>query len=576
MARYALVIGIGQSLSPLPSLSKTVGDARAIAEVLRTHGRFEVQELTGTVTAAALEQAFVRFLEQAHQNEALIYYTGHGFPLMKAFGKTEAFLAGSDCEIELDADQRVVRQSRGLSLSDLNGLLSEASLSNLVMLLDCCHSGYLLEQELLRQTFSSFSTKDYFLITACRSFEQARAQRSAAHSVFTQALLDCLGVDRADEAGCVTGDALFGAVAAQLKGSGQEAMRLGVGRSLPIVTYQRQVSAPSEVKTENPYRGLLAFTKETQQFFFGREAEIQTLLRKVEVCQFVPLIGASGSGKSSVVRAGLMPWLETRGGWRVLEPITPGTNPLETLQSLIPGLYMGDVIEPSEAAHAGCRPFIPGEEKILLVVDQFEEVFTLCRDRLEQSQFIQTLFDWADGEKARARIVVTMRADFVDACLAHAVLTRAIEADAVWLGPLEGENLEAAIANPAQFQGVTLQERLLARILKDVEAEVNCLPLLEFALQQLWEQRVGTELTLAAYDKLGGVTGALNAHAEAIYKQLAGQKREHWVHRVMLLLVRTGKGTQDTRQRRTKQELLAMGQDMQAREAIEAVIQYAG
>jgi hypothetical protein len=122
---------------------------------------------------------------------------------------------------------------------------------------------------------------------------------------------------------------------------------------------------------------------------------------------------------------------------------------------------------------------------------------------------------------------------------------------------------------------------LLAQILQDVEAEENCLPLLEFALSELWNRPLapnsgGTEpnleMTLGAYRKLGGVTGALNAHAEGIYKQLAGQRREHWVQRVMLRLVRTGEGTKDTRQRQRRGDLLDMGKDAGERESIESVI----
>jgi hypothetical protein len=348
-----------------------------------------------------------------------------------------------------------------------------------------------------------------------------------------------------------------------LRESGQEPLRLGMGSGIGLVDYGVAGPVVRAVSEENPYQGLAAFTKETRQFFFGRDREIEMLVQKVQQCGFVPLIGASGSGKSSVVRAGLMPRLADLG-WRILEPMTPGTNPVKTLQELLdreltPADYYV-LPEPVEDA------------KILLVVDQFEELFALCRNKTEQSQFIQNLLNLWAGH-LRLNVVVTMRADFVEACLADEGLTQAIRSNAVWLGPMTGADLEAAIEQPAIIQGATLQPKLLAQILQDVETEENCLPLLEFALSQLWIGKAESELTLAAYRKLGGVVGALNAHAEEIHKKLAGQKREHWVQRVMLRLVRTGEGTKDTRQRQRKSDLLEIGKDVGEKDAIESVIQ---
>ncbi len=199
MARYALVIGIGENLAPLASLSKPVGDAATIADVLRNQGDFRVELLNQPhqVRYQTLVDKIRTFVQQqAAGHEALIYYTGHGFPLVKDFDETEAFLAPADCSVTLAGD-RVIAQRNGLSLASLNRLVAKATVSNLLMLLDCCHSGYLLEDDLLRQTFADFIQKDYWLMTACRSFEQAWAKRSDAHSVFTGAVLAGLVPDRA-------------------------------------------------------------------------------------------------------------------------------------------------------------------------------------------------------------------------------------------------------------------------------------------------------------------------------------------------------------------------------------------
>ncbi|KAM3094613.1 pentapeptide repeat-containing protein [Phormidesmis sp. 146-12] len=565
MARYALVIGIDTNQAPMKSLSKTRGDAEAIANLLRQHGGFqEVKPLIGTVTQKQLEEAIQDLLhKQGTRSDVVIYYTGHGFPLSESFGQKRIYLAPSDCRVRVSSDGRVTHQELGIPLEGLNDLIRSADLGSLVLLLECCYSGSLLENRLVRETMTAFTKTDYFLIAACRDFEQAYARNSERHSIFTTALLK--GLQEKNDRGQVTTGKLFDFIAGELQNSGQEPFYLGGGRSLTLVSYQPTVSAQVTIDETNPYQGLLAFTPATAKFFFGRDRVVQDLVAALARSNFVPLIGASGSGKSSVVRAGLIPRLEELG-WRVLEPMTPGTEPLETLRSQISSLYVGDVIEPLVSQ---CRPSIPGDEPILLVVDQFEEIFTLCRDRAEQSEFINLLLNLP--ESGRIKAVITMRADFVEACLANVALTQA-QTNAVWLGAISGADLEAAIVKPATIQGMTLQARLLAQILQDVKSEENCLPLLEFALQQLWNLRSHTELTVAAYQKLNGVTGALNAHAEEIYKQLAVRNQEEWAKRVLLRLVRTGEGTKDTRQRQAKADLLTMGKDAGEKEAITSVI----
>jgi Caspase domain/Pentapeptide repeats (8 copies) len=557
MDRYALVIGIGH-YDGMDDLSKPSGDAIALQKVLERAG-WRVTCLSDRVSYETLESALKVFLErQTAGQDALIYFTGHGFMVEESEDDRRGYLATSDCTLEFEG-KAIVSQRRGLSFSRLNGLIGRAQLSSLVVLLDCCHGGLFVEDGLVKQSFQAAPDQNFCWIAACRSFQQSYARKSQPHSLFTGALLASLGLDHAGDVTVLS--VLRDVNAAFRQMALQEPIYIGAGKDIPLIRHQPPI-APT-ISEENPYQGLLAFTAETKQFFFGRETEIQTLVQKVQRCGFVPLIGASGSGKSSVVRAGLMPRLQELG-WRVLEPMKPGTEPQETLRSRLADLSGGEV-EPG----MGVKPRIPADERILLVVDQFEEVFTLGRDRTAQSQFIQALM----AESDRMVVVVTLRADFVEACLTHQKLTEAIQADAVWLGAMAREHLELAIEQPAIAQGATLQPKLLAQILQDVESEENCLPLLEFALMQLWERKSEQTLTLDAYRQLGGVAGALNAHAEAVYKQLATQKREEWVQRVMLRLVRTGEGTKDTRQRQRKADLLTLAKDEVEREAIAAVLQ---
>ncbi len=580
MARYALVIGIGENQLPFKSLTKTVGDAKAIAQVLRDHGGFHVELLTQSkqVQCKALETAIQTFVEQrAAGDEALIYYTGHGFPLARAFGATEAYLAPGDCRVTLEGGQ-VKSQVNGLSLADLNRLVAKASFSNLVMLLDCCHSGYLLEDELLRQTFADFSRKDYWLMTACRSFEQAYANKSDSHSVFTGAILAGLERTRADEQGVITVGSLFEFVQRRLRQEQQEVLQLSVGRPIELLRFQLERATIATDETVEPYRGLDAFTPETAEFFFGREDEIQTLVQQVLTHCFVPLIGASGSGKSSLVRAGLVPRLRELG-WRVLEPIKPGSNPMAELKLALRSVFAEeDITEIHECIDrqnlVTVSTKLPEPQRWLLVVDQFEEVFTLCTDRTLQAAFIQTLTSAMRQVTPRLTIVTTMRADFVEPWLAYGALTQAIQSQAVYLGAMTREGLEAAIVQPAKRLNYSVEERLLAEMLKDVETEANSLPLLQFALQQLWVQRDKEKrrLTYAVYNELRGVAGALEQKAEAVYQRLEAAGQGDWVRRVLLKLVRTGEGTKDTRQRRLKTELLEMGIDFETRRTIDLVI----
>jgi uncharacterized caspase-like protein len=250
MARYALVIGITQNQAPLQTLEKSVADARAIADVLRDFGDFQVDLVVKPeeTTYKALETKMLEFLEvRALRQEAAIYYTGHGFQLKGTFGKKEAFLAPSDCVVELDADGQVVKQQNGLSLTAVNELAAAAELSNLVMLLDCCHSGYLLEESLLKQTFIDFIPKDYWLMTACRSFQSAYAKKNEPYSIFTGAVLAGLKQDRADEKGEITAGELFNSVAKTLLGERQEVMQLSVGRSILMVRYPLTASVPAQI-----------------------------------------------------------------------------------------------------------------------------------------------------------------------------------------------------------------------------------------------------------------------------------------------------------------------------------------
>ncbi|MBD2168301.1 caspase family protein [Calothrix membranacea FACHB-236] len=570
MARYALVIGIAK-YDNFTNLPKAVNDAEQIAQLLKEHGRFDVQPLPGKliesenrwqVTAEKkligkeLGQTLRLFLlEKAKGSEALIYFAGHGFEAPSLTGEPKGYLATSDCHKD---------GQNAIAFDDFNSLIAKSQLSSLVVLLDCCYAGSLLERSFIRSSFPVFNSKqDYCLITASRAFERAR--EDAEGGIFTKAVIKGLSQDKADDTtGEVNANDLMSFVSRELKGSGQEAIYMGGGRSISLVFYSPQNPVAAGVVSEEcPYRGLQAFDKEHSKFFFGRQKVVNLIQQKLEQANFIPIIGASGSGKSSVVLAGLIPVLENNG-WRVLE-MTPDVEPLAELRGVFKPFFPNtrELYDLIRKHPEGLRQLVlrlPDSERFLLLVDQFEEVFTLCPKEEERNRFIQLL---TQGHEGRLVIITTMRADFLEPCLNYESLTQLIQEQAIYMPPLLGGELEEAIASPANLQGYQLERGLLGTIQQDVIGqEKGCLPLLQFALTELWEQRdqQAYQLTVVKYKELGGVTGALNRHAENLYQGFTPQQQD-WVKRIFLKLVRTGSQAKDTRQWQAKTKLLSIAGD---------------
>ncbi|MCC5641593.1 caspase family protein [Nostoc sp. CHAB 5824] len=585
MTRYALVVGIADYKSPINKLTKPATDAEAVAQVLKAHGDFEdIAVLKGQVSTNKLAEALNLLLQQqAVKKEVLIYFTGHGMPISRSLGKPQAYLATSDLTIFTE-DGKIVGQKGGISLAELNDLIKDSDLSSLVVLLDCCHSGDFLERNLIEKTLTAFiSQRDYYFIAACRGIQKAYAKKSEQHSIFTTALLAGLSAEKANQHGQVTSADLFGSISAELKGSGQQPIQMGWGSSITLVTHKHKIADQTfEVKEECPYQGLKAFQAEQKEFFFGRKQVVRDILAKLSEKPFVPIIGASGSGKSSVVRAGLIPQLDD-SQWQVLKPIMPGFKPLRKLSGAFEQYFEGpekeEQLENLIYTEPNSLPAIlenlPGSAKFLLVVDQFEEVFTGGASQQEKQRFIDLLTQVVEIADSRLAVLITMRADFLEPCLQYPSLTQLIQTQAVFMPPLTGVDLKDTITEPAKLQGHSVEEGLVLKILEDVKQEPGFLPLLEFALTKLWDKRDQEkhQLTLEEYKNLKGLTGALNLHAEKVYhyqdyqkespteEGKRSQQEKEWIQRIFLRLVRTGEGEKDTRQRQPKATLLNIAGD---------------
>lgn len=317
-----------------------------------------------------------------------------------------------------------------------------------------------------------------------------------------------------------------------------------------------------------PYRGLRWFREEDAAFFCGREAFTDQLVEKVDRSSLVAVVGASGIGKSSVVRAGLIPRLRRKtAGGRVWEIATlvPSDRPLHSLAAaFVPMLepqmtrverlaetnkLAGHFADGSVALRdvvADVLKMQPGTDRLLLFVDQWEELYTLTADDGERRRFLAEILD--ASSRGPVTVVLTLRGDFFGQALSDRSFADRLQGAQVNLGPMTPQELERSITEPAEKVGLHFESGLVDRILDDVGDEPGSLPLLEFVLAALWEQRRGSTLHHDAYEHMGGVQGAIAARADAEFEKLSAEQKDAARH-MLIQMVRPGEETEDTRQR---------------------------
>ncbi|MDZ8140014.1 MAG: pentapeptide repeat-containing protein [Nostoc sp. DedQUE04] len=372
---------------------------------------------------------------------------------------------------------------------------------------------------------------------------------------------------------------------------------------LPVIV-QNQLEVPPTWQslgiTRSPYRGLMAFREEDAENFFGREAFVEQLVIDVTSKPLVAVIGASGSGKSSVVFAGLIPQLRQNnivgdnGGsdcdrsmgsslqehrqWQIIS-FRPGKNPFESLAIALEEFrgIAAELLTSSDAQilqrrqelelEIDLKRDISGLQKIiadilhtlspthlLLVIDQFEEVYTLCPNAQERQIFIDSLLN-AVNHTPWFTLLITLRADFLGKAMSYQPLGKALQDyPPSLLAPMSRKELERAIIQPAARFSVELEEGLVNKLIDDVGSGEGSLPLQQFALTQLWgKQRPGL-LTHQAYTEIGGVTQALKNHADVVYAGLSETQQKR-AQRLFIQLVQPGEGTEDTRRLATRDEV---------------------
>lgn len=321
----------------------------------------------------------------------------------------------------------------------------------------------------------------------------------------------------------------------------------------------------------HPYRGLGAFQEYDARFFFGRETYVRQAIERLRQTSLLAIVGASGSGKSSLVHAGVLPQLRQQAAWRTLV-FRPGEHPLKNLaRILVPLLYDDELLRIAKINELAeqllqrvstVRDILDriiekqgGTESLLLFADQFEELYTLCRHEEERLCFLDNVVELAEAPATRSyRCILTMRADFLGKALTYRPFANVLQHAMLVLGPMNRQELKAAIEQPAETCGVDVEGGLTDRIIEGVLGTPGNLPLLEFALTELWEKQSQRMLTHAAYDDIGGVEHALTVYASHVYAGLTPDEQQR-ARKIFTQLVRPGEGTEDTRRVATRAEI---------------------
>lgn len=352
-------------------------------------------------------------------------------------------------------------------------------------------------------------------------------------------------------------------------------------RLLELAATMRREDAPAVGLL--PYKGLHYFEESDAELFFGREGLTDQLLKRLStrlssVPRFLAIIGASGSGKSSVVRAGLIPalrWQKSSSGWPIMI-MTPTAHPLEALAACLiqetrTGKSMRKFVDELSLNNAVLNDSLAKIARAvnavhsILIVDQFEELFTLCRSESEQIDFVENLMSAAYQEDGIGMVVIALRADFYAQCAQFQQLRQAISQHQEYIAPMENEELRRAIEEPAKRGHWEFEPGLVDLLLHDIGANVGhkpepgALPLLSHALLETWQRRRGRTMTMSGYTASGGVRGAIAETAESVFYDFLEPDQREVARQIFLRMTELGGETSaaDTRRRVNIIELIS-------------------
>ncbi|MDJ0701952.1 MAG: caspase family protein [Leptolyngbyaceae cyanobacterium MO_188.B28] len=607
MSRDALIVGINR-YQTLPALKAPARDAEAIANSLQVHGEFRVQRMPEViqagkpaigartaVTSQALEEALIRLFKPKGKNipqTAVFYFSGHG--IQREAGIREGYLATSDTDPS--------KGKFGVSLFWLRRLLQESPVRQRIVWLDCCHSGELLN--FLEADPGAKDGTDRLFMAASREYESAYESLDSPKSVFTKALVSGLNPYKV-EAGMVNSHAIMDWVSQQLKGEIQQPLFESSGSEIVLTRATGSFNFIPNKPTSTldklrqlsfafcPYQGLSPFDEKHANYFFGREDLTQHLVEKIHTRQFSVLVGASSSGKTSLLRAGIIHQLRQgkmiagSDRWRI-KYLTPTEHPLKSLAASFidpkaEGLQRAEQLRRAEnflqdggrglaqLVQASLRHTQPtaadasgNTSRLVLVVDHFEALFTHGVDatgEAERRQFIDCLTGALQEPGVNLSIVMALRADCIDQLSPYPKLAELVRRHSVQITPMSYEQLKTTITKPAEMMGMELDPNLLYSMLLDVAGTPGELPLIQHTLLELWRQREidpvkGTpRLTLESYVELGGIRNVLNQQATDLIDSLSPEEQKA-AQRIFVALCALGEGSQDSRRQARKSELI--------------------